>query len=146
MRIKKEWVPPNWDEIMDQMKKDGKDGKSIDSDLSKISNANSEQKETGKYLMPADISWCRGKTKFTEKELIQWFRRFRKYCTPKGKIGPEGIAQMFKLGFPLFEELDEVIPVITQVYQVKGVKNINQLDFKVLKINIHITRHIIQYN
>ena len=41
--------------------------------------------ETGKYLHENDLKWCKKNTKFAEKEVIKWFRRFRALC-PRGNM------------------------------------------------------------
>jgi len=41
--------------------------------------------ETGKYLHENDLKWCKRNTKFSEKDIIKWFRRFRTLC-PKGDM------------------------------------------------------------
>ena len=127
MRIKKEWMPPNWDQIMNEMKKEGRDVASLDADLARISKeTNDEQKDTGKYLMEEDIVWCRGRTKFCQRDLIHWFKIFRKECNAKGKVKPEQIAKLFKIGFPAADE-DAVVNAVHMVYERR---QLSALDFK----------------
>jgi hypothetical protein len=40
---------------------------------------------TGKYLHENDLKWCKKNTKFSEKEIIKWFKRFRTMC-PRGDM------------------------------------------------------------
>ena len=48
MKAKKDWTPPNWDALMDQMKEEGRDAASMDADLKDIMHDKSdEQKGTG---------------------------------------------------------------------------------------------------
>jgi hypothetical protein len=36
--------------------------------------------ETGKYLHENDLKWCKTYTKYAEKDIIKWFKRFRALC------------------------------------------------------------------
>ncbi len=48
MRVKKEWVPPDWEQIMEKMKEEGRDAASIDNDLKQICHSQDEKvKKTG---------------------------------------------------------------------------------------------------
>jgi len=40
---------------------------------------------TGKYLHENDLKWCKRNTKYSEKDIIKWFRRFRTLC-PRGDM------------------------------------------------------------
>ena len=53
-----------------------------------------EQVETGKYLHENDIRWCKANTKFGEKDIIKWFRRFRSIC-PRGDMTRENLAAVY---------------------------------------------------
>ena len=61
MKVKKDWTPPNWDAIMDQMKEEGRDAASMDADLKDIMHDKSEeQKGTGKLylsIVSIDVHW-----------------------------------------------------------------------------------------
>ena len=41
--------------------------------------------ETGKYLHENDLKWCKTNTKYAEKDIIKWFKRFRALC-PRGNM------------------------------------------------------------
>ena len=44
--------------------------------------------ETGKYLHENDLKWCKAYTKYAEKDIIKWFKRFRALC-PRGNMTKE---------------------------------------------------------
>ena len=56
--------------------------------------------KTGSYLKPIDMKFCLDNTSFTEDEIIDWFKRFRKDC-PDGKLTKEKLRKLFKQAFPL---------------------------------------------
>ncbi len=127
MRVKKEWVPPDWDQIMEKMKEEGRDLATIDADLKEISRTQQlERTKTGKYLMPEDITWCRKRTRFKEKDLLNWFRRFRTEC-PKGELAKTEMEKLFKVAFPISN--GEFFVEI--VYELLDPDEQNALDFKV---------------
>lgn len=53
---------------------------------------------TGKYLHENDIKWCKKNTKFSEKEIIKWFRRFRTMC-PRGDMTIDHVKCYFNYSF-----------------------------------------------
>ena len=55
--------------------------------------------KTGEYLRPSDMKYCIENTNFTEEQIIDWFKRFKKDC-PDGKLTKDSLRQMFKLAFP----------------------------------------------
>ncbi len=130
MRAKREWVPPDWDKIVQQLKAEGRDVASIDADLKDICHGSGAEdvalKKTGKYLMPDDMLWCRKHARFREKDLLKWFRRFREKC-PKGTMNKAVFGELFKSAFPMADT--EVITDI--VFEVFDSENKEKLDFKV---------------
>ena len=46
------------------------------------------------------MKFCLDNTSFTEDEIIDWFKRFRKDC-PDGKLTKEKLRKLFKQAFPL---------------------------------------------
>ena len=128
MRVKREWVPPDWDEIMEKMKEEGRDVATIDNDLKDISKMNTaaEKNKTGKYLMPEDIKWCRNRTRFKEKDLLNLFRRFRSE-SPKGEMNKEQMRKLFKECFPISDEF----AFVDAVYEILDPEKEEALDFKV---------------
>ena len=129
MRVRKEWVPPNWDEIMTKIKEEGRDASSIDRDLGEINKDNLEDgKETGKYLMPEDIKWCRLRTKFSERDLFVWFKRFRKQV-PKGRIPVKGVFALFNMAFPDTNE-EHFTEYVEEIYIERLKVHKHTLDFK----------------
>lgn len=134
-RPKKEWIPPNWEKILARLKDEGRDIASIDAGLREIQKEQFQSKNegedsvtskrTGKYLMPEDIEWCRLRTKFGEKDLLHWFRKFRSESN-KGQLNAEGMKRLFPSAFPLgnAETFAEI------VYKCLDIKKENRLDFK----------------
>ena len=125
LRAKREWMPPNWDKILVDLKKEGKDIKSTDINLAKLGHEQAKD-DTGKYLMQEDILWCRSRSSFSEKSLIKWHKMFKNECDDKsGKISPIGLANLFKFGFP-FVESESLIPTMTEIC----FKSSDLMDFK----------------
>ncbi len=127
MKVKKEWVPKDWDKIMENLKKEGRDVASIDADLKDICHGAKElgRSKTGKYLMPEDIKWCRQHARFSEKDLLKWFRRFRERC-PKGVMNEKIFKELFKEAFPT-ADVEVVSGVVFEVFDNEK----KELDFKV---------------
>ena len=130
MKAKKEWVPKDWDKIMEQLKEEGRDLATIDADLKEICHGQQDlgRKKTGKYLMPDDMRWCRKHARFSEKDLLKWFRRFREKC-PKGVMGRKTFMELYKLAFP-GADVDVVADITFEVF---GAEKTDELDFKVSK-------------
>ena len=125
LRSKNEWLPPNWEKIMKDLKKQGRDVKSTDLNLASLGREQ-EKVKTGKYLMPSDIFWCRSRSTFSEKALVNWHKMFRKECDEKtGKISSDGIVNLFKFAFPL-AEADKLIPAMKETIFASS----DSLDFK----------------
>ena len=68
-------MPDDWDQILEALKKEGRDIAAIDADLREICRVQTARHETGKYLMPEDLRWCRDHSQFPEKDLLKWFKR-----------------------------------------------------------------------
>lgn len=56
--------------------------------------------KTGSYLKPIDMKFCLDNTSFSEDEIVDWFKRFRKDC-PDGKLTKDHLRKLFKQAFPL---------------------------------------------
>ena len=129
MRVKKEWQPPDWEQTLKKMKEEGMDIASIDADLKDITKQQElAMTKTGKYMMPDDIQWCRKHTKFKEKDLLNWFRKFRAE-SPTGVMSKAQFKTLFQLAFPVCEPevmADTVFEIFQQGEEVK-----DGLDFKV---------------
>ncbi len=80
--------------------------------------------------MPEDITYCRKRVKFKEKDLLNWFRRFRN-ASPKGEMNQEELKTIFKEAFPLAEG-DIFAEAVFEVF------NDKPLDFKVRLKNSYI--------
>ena len=102
-KAKKEWQPPDWEKTMEKLKEEGRDAASIDQELKTLGHSSDMMMKTrtGKYLMPEDLAWCRKFTKFREKDLLKWFRRFRKeIADSKGEMSAEEFKRLFSVAFP----------------------------------------------
>jgi hypothetical protein len=134
MRVRREWMPPDWEKVMEELKAEGRDLASIDADLKEICQGEREVKRTttGKYLMPEDLTWCRKHARFKEKETLRWFRKFRSSCRSDGTMSKKSFRELFKVAFPLAD--DEIMAEI--VYELFDLKDKDQLDFKVCFYNI----------
>ena len=128
LKVKKEWMPHDWDNILEQLKEEGRDLASIDADLKEICHGSSgtTKKKTGKYLMPEDILWCRKHARFAERDLLKWFRRYRTKC-PSGDLNIAQFKELYKVPFPM-AEVDIVAGIIFEVYDEEKA---GKLDFKV---------------
>ena len=128
LRTKKEWQPPDWENIMRNMKEQGRDLASIDADLKAISQSRSDmgKKKTGKYLMPEDLSWCRKHTKFSERQLLKWFKKFRAACS-NGQMEGEQFCNLFVGAYP-WANVDKVMDIIGEIFLSDEQ---TELDFKV---------------
>ena len=129
--VKKEWVPPDWEQMLAKLKEEGRDISAIDNDLKDINKVGKEvgRTKTGKYLMPDDLRWCRKSTKFGEKDVLKWFRKFRGGCSQKGEIGKEAFKGLFLSAFPL-GDADIFADAIFEVFEMET-REEEGLDFKV---------------
>ncbi len=73
--------------------------------------------------MPEDLIWCRKHTKFREKTLLRWFRRFRA-ASKNGEMTREEFLQVFKEAFPI-ADTEAVAEIVFEACDME------QLDFKV---------------
>lgn len=82
--------------------------------------------------MPEDITWCRGRTKFAERDLVAWFKRFRKEvgAARDNRINLKGFAKLFNMGFPN-SDVEALNDFIREVYLNKLKAHKFTLDFKV---------------
>eukprot|EP00094_Tigriopus_californicus_P000624 TCALIF_00606-PA protein Name:"Similar to ncs-2 Neuronal calcium sensor 2 (Caenorhabditis elegans)" AED:0.38 eAED:0.38 QI:0/0.5/0/0.66/1/1/3/0/607 len=55
--------------------------------------------QTGEYLRPHDMKYCIEKTNFTEEQIIDWFKRFKRDC-PDGKLTRDNLRSLFRQAFP----------------------------------------------
>lgn len=55
--------------------------------------------QTGEYLRPHDMKYCIEKTNFTEEQIIDWFKRFKRDC-PDGKLTRDNLRTLFRQAFP----------------------------------------------
>ena len=46
------------------------------------------------------MKFCLDNTSFSEDEIVDWFKRFRKDC-PDGKLTKDHLRKLFKQAFPL---------------------------------------------
>ena len=54
---------------------------------------------TGEYLRPHDMRYCVENTNFSEEQIIDWFKRFRKDC-PDGRLTRDHLRRLFRQAFP----------------------------------------------
>jgi hypothetical protein len=124
LKVKREWHPPDWERILQTMKEEGRDAASIDADLRELSQTRDyARKKTGKYLMPEDLAWCRKHSRFRERDMLTWFKRYRAE-SPSGAMNRTEFGQLFKAAFP-FSDVDAVASIIFELFDSEG------LDFKV---------------
>ena len=45
------------------------------------------------------MTFCLERTNFTEDQIVDWFKRFRKDC-PDGKLTMDHLIQLFRQAFP----------------------------------------------
>lgn len=129
IKVKNEWMPHDWDRIMADLRKEGRDIASIDADLKEICRQSTREfgrTQTGKYLMPDDITWCRKHSRFSERDMLKWFRRYRQKC-PKGSMSREAFQDLFRTVFPL-SSTDVVADIVFEAYDAE---KSGELDFKV---------------
>ena len=135
MKVKKEWHPPDWEQTMEKLREEGRDNAAIDADLKEISHQEDVGRlKTGKYLMPEDLAWCRKYTKFREKLLLKWFRKFRGEC-PQGTMNKEQLKTLFNMGFPVGDG-DVFADIVFDILDTEGEE---ELDFKVTKSKLTLS-------
>ncbi len=122
-------MPQDWDRILERLKEEGRDIAAIDADLREICRIRESSKlDTGKYLMPEDLRWCRKHAQFSERDLLKWFRRFREKC-PRGALDVATFKELFSISFPV-ADLDLVAEI---VYEVCDQGKTGRLDFTVCR-------------
>ncbi len=130
-RARKEWVPPDWDKTLELMKAEGRDISSIDHALKDITKQKDEERsKTGKYLMPNDLAWCRKYTRFKEKDLLAYLKKFRQ-ASPKGDMNRAEFETLFKKAFPGAQNPEDFI---NAVFDQLPESQKDKMDFKVIEV------------
>ena len=62
-------------------------------------SASKSKLTTGKYLSKGDFDFCAAHTKFDEKDILRWFKGFRKDC-PSGHLSKVHLSKLFMKVFP----------------------------------------------
>ena len=55
--------------------------------------------DTGTYLRPHDMLFCIERTKFSEEQIVAWFKRFREECS-NGRLSRLHLSDLFQQVFP----------------------------------------------
>ena len=90
--------------------------------------------KTGKYLGSTDFLFCQTHTKFSESEILRWFKGFRTEC-PNGHLAKSHLSMLFNKVFP--EGNSSVFT--NHIFRIFDKDNNGFLDFKEFLMAIDVT-------